>query len=147
MRLYSTEFRSQHRRILPLEFYIKSIIWILSQRGLVYVCFHMDANCYDLNWFTFYLLYNMTKTFLLAYPFICVCFLVWCFFLPWSPNPLCEKSWRFLGIIQMVVMLPCFGHGSWCYFEQLLSYHFYFYFLTSSSMSTLKLSLWQYFVS
>jgi len=81
----------------------------------------------------------------LAYPFACVCFLVWYFFLRWSPNPWCEQTRRFLGIIRVIVMLlSCFGHGSWCSFEQLLSYHF-FLFATPCSMSTLKLSLWSMF--
>jgi len=39
--LDSAEFRNQHRRILPLEFYIKSIIRIFESEGLAFVCYHM----------------------------------------------------------------------------------------------------------
>jgi len=38
----SVEFRNQHMRILPLEFYIKSIIWIIESEGLAFVCYHMN---------------------------------------------------------------------------------------------------------
>ena len=41
LRLDSAEFRNQHRRILPLEFYIKSVIWIIESKSPVFVCFHM----------------------------------------------------------------------------------------------------------
>jgi len=39
--LDSIEFRNQHRRILPLEFYIKIIIRIIESEGLAFVCYHM----------------------------------------------------------------------------------------------------------
>jgi len=42
----------------------------------------------------------------LAYPFsLCLCSLFDFSFLQWSPNTWCEQTWRFLGIVQMVVML------------------------------------------
>jgi len=39
--LNSAEFRNQHRCILHLEFYIKSIIRIIELEGLAFVCYHM----------------------------------------------------------------------------------------------------------
>jgi len=40
--LDSAEFRNQHRCILPLEFYIKSIIWIIESEGPAFVCYHTN---------------------------------------------------------------------------------------------------------
>jgi len=39
--LDSAKFRNQHKHILPLEFYIKSVIWIIESKSPVFVCFHM----------------------------------------------------------------------------------------------------------
>jgi len=42
LHLDSVEFRNQHRCILSLEFYIKSIIRIIESEGLAFVCYHMN---------------------------------------------------------------------------------------------------------
>jgi len=41
LRLDYTEFRNQHRCILPLKFYIKHIIQIIETKGFAFVCYHM----------------------------------------------------------------------------------------------------------
>ena len=100
------EFRNQHRCILPLEFYIKRIIWITEFEGFAFFaftylvcllkCLFKKSACIHIWW----------KLFLsLAYPFsLCLCS-VYFFFLQWSPNPWCEQMWKFLVIV----------HEWWCY--------------------------------
>jgi len=39
--LDSAEFRNHHMCILPLELYIKSIIWIIESEGLAFVSYYM----------------------------------------------------------------------------------------------------------
>jgi len=43
--------------------------------------------------------------FTLAYPFACVCFLVWFFLLQWSSIYWCEQMWKPLVVIKMMETL------------------------------------------
>jgi len=70
------EFRNQHMCILPLELYIKSIIWIIELEGLAFVCYRIVwvptvLHVYDL--FQLSACNNMSKiSFTIVYPF-CLC--------------------------------------------------------------------------